>query len=268
MAIAFARETRKRSAGSQAVFQYLSIGTLKEQMNQLAHLIRVDKSKIQVRIKSKITYYSTHAELYIPIEPIIKIPPAFEPSQTHKTSNRGKSMNRQESLQSSSARSKRNMMKLVLVNQFTHFFTPTFGHNFCPKPCPKTPEHCTRYNHELLRDKLRNWLKAMKRKYPDFEYIVVFEKHKDGALHVHGVYKGYTGPLIQQIATKGPQKGKQKLDESGRPVFTLGDYKFGFCDVTEIGDLEKTANYLRKYMSKEWSTEGGGQSVRPETLLG
>ena len=37
---------------------------------------------------------------------------------------------------------------------------------------------------------MSNWLRRMKRKYGKFDYIMIPELHKDGAIHFHGVTGG------------------------------------------------------------------------------
>lgn len=79
-----------------------------------------------------------------------------------------------EKLDSSISRSKRNIRRICLSNDFEYFATWTINSDFCD-----------RFTLSVIQKKMQQLLKAYQRKFPDFKYIYVFEKHKDGAIHMH-----------------------------------------------------------------------------------
>lgn len=83
------------------------------------------------------------------------------------------------------SRSKRFIRELSLCNDFTHFVTFTVN-----------KENCDRYDLDVCQERLKHILKNyqlnMKKTYKkDFKYILITEKHKDGAFHFHGLMKRF-----------------------------------------------------------------------------
>lgn len=77
------------------------------------------------------------------------------------------------------SRSKRFIREISLCNDFTHFVTLTIN-----------KEYCDRYDIDVCQERLKRILKNyqlnMKKTYKkDFKYILITEKHKDGAFHFH-----------------------------------------------------------------------------------
>lgn len=76
------------------------------------------------------------------------------------------------------SRSKRFIREISLCNDFTHFVTLTIN-----------KEYCDRYNidvaQEHLKQILHNYQRICKRQSLDFKYLLITEKHKDGAFHFH-----------------------------------------------------------------------------------
>lgn len=74
-------------------------------------------------------------------------------------------------------------------------------------------------------------------------YLLIPERHKDGAWHMHGFFNGLTeSDLIK--AKKGSRK---------RDVYNWVAYgeRFGFNDLERIEDKGKATNYIKKYISKD-----------------
>jgi len=79
-----------------------------------------------------------------------------------------------------------------------------------------------------------------KRKGIDFGYIFVPERHKNGAFHFHGCIYGYPYKVIDTGIVR-----------EGSIVYDFPDWVYGFTDITEIRDREKTASYIGKYLTDE-----------------
>lgn len=126
-------------------------------------------------------------------------------------------------------RVKTKIKDYVLSNDFDYFWTITFS-----------AEKADRYDYDLAFKIMSNWLRRMKRKYGKFDYIMIPELHKDGAIHFHGV----TGGLNADIRDSG-------VKHKGEKVYNCSEWEHGFTTLTKIRDKEKTASYVTKYVTKE-----------------
>ena len=77
------------------------------------------------------------------------------------------------------SRTKRNIREIALCNNFDYFLTFTIN-----------SKNCDRFSLDECQNTLKKLIKAYKRKYNDFSYIIITEKHKNGAFHFHGLCKG------------------------------------------------------------------------------
>lgn len=123
-------------------------------------------------------------------------------------------------------KAKAKIADYVRCNEFEWFFTLTFGFD--------------RYDEEGCFLRLSNWLKNMRRKHGKFNYLIIPERHKDGAIHFHGVVGNYLGDFSFS--------GKYHKQI---PIFNIDDWKHGFSTATKIVSKDKTANYITKYVTKD-----------------
>lgn len=114
----------------------------------------------------------------------------------------------------------------VLSNEFNYFWTLTFDSD--------------RYNYAVAFEKMGRWLERMRKKHGKFDYIMIPELHKDGAIHFHGV----TGGLNAVIRDSG-------VKHKGVKVYNCSDWDHGYTTLTKIRSREKTASYITKYVTKE-----------------
>ena len=130
-------------------------------------------------------------------------------------------------------RSKNMIYKLACNNKpWDYFVTFTFN-----------SEKVDRYNFSEVSKKLSKWLNHIKsRTCPDFAYIIVPEKHKDGAWHFHGLFKNCDNLNFIDSGIK---------DEQGRTIYNISNYKFGFTTATKLSDIDKAVSYILKYISKD-----------------
>lgn len=134
---------------------------------------------------------------------------------------------RETSLTRSLRRTKTTIADIVLCNEFDLFTTFTFAED--------------RYNIELSKSKMQNWLKSQQKTHGKFYYIIVPEFHKDKkAIHFHGLFKNYKGQLTDS---------EKKIN--GRKAYNITSYKSGFTSAVKIDDVAKVANYVRKYITKD-----------------
>lgn len=131
-------------------------------------------------------------------------------------------------------RSKNVIYKLACNNKpWDYFVTFTFN-----------GEKVDRYNFSEVSKKLSNWIDNIKRKYncKDMGYIIVPEKHKDGAWHFHGLFKNCDNLNFIDSGIK---------DNQGRTIYNISNYKFGFTTATKLSDIDKAVSYILKYISKD-----------------
>lgn len=149
--------------------------------------------------------------------------PGFE--ETIKKSNDFVDVNSEESKRCSLSRTKRNIRELALCNSFEYFCTFTVN-----------SQMCDRYSLNDVQDKLKKTLHKIKRKNKDFGYLIITEKHKDGAFHFHGLIKGINDLYINNN------------NYLSNEIF---DKELGFNSFSLIKDYTKCCNYITKYITKD-----------------
>ena len=116
-------------------------------------------------------------------------------------------------------RIKTKIKDYILSNDFNYFWTLTFKDD--------------RYDYDLAFQKMGKWLERMRKKYGKFDYIMIPELHKDGAIHFHGV----TGRLNALIVDSG-------VKHKGSEVYNCLEWEHGFTTLTKIRDKEETLHPL------------------------
>lgn len=85
-------------------------------------------------------------------------------------------------------------------------------------------------------------------------YVLVPEKHQDGAWHLHGVIRGLPADAVSHFV-RGVHP--EKLVNGG--FLNWDDYssRFGYCSLGLVRDPVKVAFYLAKYITKDM-----GENIR------
>lgn len=165
-------------------------------------------------------------KIFVPVVPILKgrtkEPNPFKKKMTPEEAA-------EKSVERSLDRTTQKIREYVLCNKFSMFVTFTFKED--------------RYNDTVKFKQMKTWLDNQRKRQGTFAYVVVPERHKDGAYHFHALFADYRGEVISK-----------KL-ENGKIVYKLGAYKLGISDVEYIKtgkrSRAKTASYLSKYITKE-----------------
>lgn len=111
------------------------------------------------------------------------------------------------------------------LNLWTHMVTFTLD-----------KEKIDRYDVHEIKRKIKTWLNNQtKRK--QCNYLIIPERHKDGAIHFHGLLSGDFTFL---------DSGKK--DKQGRVVYNLTDFPYGFTTAVKLD--ENTELYVCKYITK------------------
>lgn len=124
------------------------------------------------------------------------------------------------------SRTKKNIKEIALCNNFEYFVTFTVN-----------SLTCDRFSLIECQNKLKELLKAYKRKYKEFAYLIITEKHKNGAFHFHGLCKGFS-------------KNDLYTNNNGY-ISSMHFDILGFNSFSRIREYNKCCNYITKYISKD-----------------
>ena len=131
------------------------------------------------------------------------------------------------------SRSKRSIREICLCNNFQYFVTLTVD-----------SKYCDRFHLDDCQDNLRKHFKKIKRKFKDFAYIFITEKHKNGAFHFHGLIKGI--PTSEFYTNQNDYLSCHLFDDLGFNSFSI------------IKDYYKCCNYMTKYITKDCVKNSSG----------
>ena len=142
------------------------------------------------------------------------------------------------------SRTKSRVFELAACNEFQHF--------------------CTFTQDEKLRDRfdLSNFRKDFaqlvrninRERETKIKYLLIPEKHKNGAWHMHGLLSGLQPDDLRpfELTENIPERLK-KMIRGGTAVYDWTRYRraFGYFTCTEIDSREACAKYVTKYISKD-----------------
>lgn len=169
-------------------------------------------------------------------------------------------------------RARAQIRDIALCNPFTHFVTLTLD-----------PAQVDRYDMKAITRKLNAWLSNQVQR-RGLKYVLVPERHKDGAVHFHGFFNDTlervdSGTLIPPGGGR-PRKPHSKAQRSqwlvdgGRVVWNLPGWSLGFTTALElVGEYHKAVSYVCKYIGKQGDKPGGrwfysgGDLARPQVEL-
>ena len=138
----------------------------------------------------------------------------------------------ERSVQNSMKRAKNKIYDLSRSNEWDWFVTITFD-----------AKKVDRYDYSACTKKLSDWLKNLKRDcVDDFKYLIVPERHKDGAFHFHGL-------MSDSEHLRMKFSGHYTKDKE--PIYNIGRYKFGFTTATRVKNNEASTKYITKYTTKD-----------------
>lgn len=137
---------------------------------------------------------------------------------------------------------------LALANGFKFFVTLTFDR-----------QRVDRWNDREVMRVTKNWLDNMVRR-AGLAYVLVPERHKDGAIHFHGFFNG---------AVEGRDSGRRTA--RGQVIYNLPRWPWGFTTAIAVyGEYGAAVGYVCKYITKGGEKVGGrwyyhgGALERPE----
>lgn len=145
-----------------------------------------------------------------------------------------KEKNRLNSELNNYKRAKNKIYDYARCNMWDYFLTFTFN-----------PDKVDRTNYDECRKKLTKWLNNISQRYcnGELKYIIVPELHSDGvSYHFHGLLSNCDGIIFVPSG---------HIDNNGRTIYNLPQYKLGFTTATAITDTNKVCSYLAKYVTKQ-----------------
>lgn len=148
-------------------------------------------------------------------------------------------------LDESLCRTRRTIRDIILCNRFTYFCTFTFS-------------DCKVDRRDLLAlsKAIREFFKNFRNRYaPDFKYIIVPERHKNGCWHFHGLISGMpAGEFVvpDSITVRDIETNRLKRvpNKKGYVRWNRYSVKFGHFDCSLIKHYEACAAYVSKYITK------------------
>lgn len=162
-------------------------------------------------------------------------------------------------------RARAKVRRLALANTFTWFVTLTLA-----------PDQVDRYDPADIMRKVNRWADNMVRRH-GLRYVLVPERHKDGAFHFHGFFAGEGVVAVDSgtISVPGhkprrPRSEQQRaewLAAGGHVVYNLPQWPYGYSTALELyGSYANAVAYVCKYIGKQdgerpmgrWYYSGGG----------
>lgn len=136
-------------------------------------------------------------------------------------------------------RAKQVVYDLARSNDFTYFITLTFDSSV------------NRYDFDSCSDEILKYTRHLR--YLGCRWILVPEQHADGAWHFHGLIAG----PVKAVRATNAHTGQPLVDNHGREVYNLIDYKAGFTTAVKVDGSPKVATYLTKYYTKDMQIPKG-----------
>ena len=127
-------------------------------------------------------------------------------------------------------RARSTVLELALCNEWEHFITLTIDSS-----------KYDRYDLSSYYKDLSQFIRNQRRKYnTDIKYLLIPERHKNGAWHMHGFLHGLT---------------KNMLKDNAHGYMDWLDYskKFGYCSIDKIRNKKRASIYITKYVTKDYS---------------
>lgn len=183
----------------------------------------------------------------------VGISPKIDSKIVEKTPREAGKKAEGEDMLRSMRRARAKLRRLALSNDFQYFVTLTLDGS-----------KIDRYDGKAIVKALGQWCDNMVRR-NGLRYILVPERHKDGAFHFHGFFAGDGLKVVDS---------GHKL--AGRTVYNLPQWRYGFSTAQELyGEYSAAVAYCCKYIGKQqgerplgrWYYSGGALMEPDKTYL-
>lgn len=174
----------------------------------------------------------------------------FPPDEQPKV-EKSKREETEERLAASISRTKSRIFELALCNEFTYFCTFTMD-------AEKVKD---RFDLDNLQKSFAQFIRNLNRgRENKILYLLIPEKHKNGAWHLHGLIEGLqVGEDLREFSLSEylPYRIRKML-KNGEKVYNWDKYsnKYGFFTATKVKNKHAAASYICKYITKEVAKQG------------
>ena len=139
-----------------------------------------------------------------------------------------------EKLSNNIARARSKIFEYAICNEFEYFVTLTLNRDYLD-----------RYDLKEYIKKLGQFIRDYRKKYKaNVQYLLIPEKHIDGAWHMHGLLKGIP-------------KEQLKINKHGYKDWEAYSKRFGYISIDDIRNQIAVSKYITKYISKSINNGGG-----------
>lgn len=139
-----------------------------------------------------------------------------------------------EKLSNNIARARAMVFEYAICNDFKYYVTLTLNKDLHD-----------RYDLKKFIKRLGQFIRNYRRKYgADIQYLLIPERHKDGAWHMHGLIKGVPEEHLS-------------INKNGYLDWQAYSKRFGFISLDKIKNKEAVSKYITKYVSKSFDKAGG-----------
>lgn len=152
-----------------------------------------------------------------------------------------------EKLENSISRTRSKIFEIAMCNQFDYFVTLTLNKD----------KH-DRYDLNAYIASLGQFIRDYRKKTGcNVQYLLIPEKHANGAYHMHGLLKGIKEKDKRLFTLKDniPEKIKNMIRD-GRMIYNWVPYanKFGWVTLEKVRKVEAVSRYITKYIKKSVGT--------------
>ncbi len=168
-----------------------------------------------------------------------------EPSSSILLPSSKGSAHNDEKLVQSISRTRSTIYELSSCNPWEFFVTMTLdAHKY------------DRFNLKKFHKDLSQYIRDFNKKYRlCIKYLLIPEKHNNGAWHFHGFFMGLPKNFLHKFSVNEhlPNKLLDRI-HAGKNVYTWPAYvnKFGFSNFEPIDNLEAVSKYITKYITKDF----------------
>lgn len=149
----------------------------------------------------------------------------------------GESTPNAEKLSQSLTRAKSVVTQIAICNEWQYFFTGTLS-----------PQKVNRYDLSVWKS-MSQWLRDQNKKYhTHVKYLILPEKHEDGAWHFHGLLSGVPAQWVSEFV---PGIHPQYLIDKGFLNWPAFEKKWGYCSLGEVRSNIGVSLYITKYITKD-----------------
>ena len=144
----------------------------------------------------------------------------------------------EEKLSASLSRTRRVIMEYGLCNRWDYFMT-----------CTQDANKRDRHDLKQFRNDLEQFVRDCRKRYGQkVQVVLIPEKHKDGAWHMHGLISGLPAAVLSDF-----DPAVHPLKICNRGFKNWQDYadRFGFCSLSPIKDPVRVGMYITKYVTKD-----------------